>query len=84
MPVNERQLHRESHRASAGRAVTRLVSVPADLPAGDVDAKLLAWTGEGPDKDGFLRVQVELSAGATEHRSLSYRIEAASRVQLPF
>jgi uncharacterized protein (TIGR02231 family) len=64
----------------------RALTLGERIPVSEIDGltiKLIDWQGEGPDKDGFVRARVELPAGATEKRTLRYRIEAPARIQLP-
>ncbi len=65
---------------------TKRLSLVERIPVSEIDGlkvALLEWPGEGPDKDGFVRLELELLPGASARRTLRHRLEAPARVQLP-
>jgi hypothetical protein len=50
----------------------------------EVEVTLLTpGSGYKPDRDGFVRMTVDVPAGGTETRTVSYKVQAGAKVRLP-
>ena len=69
--------------SNAGGA-SRTLTATERVPVSEVeDVTITLESGPRPDKDGFVRFEVELAPNATKTVTLKYKIEAASKVVLP-